>query len=486
MTKKLILLVIIMASVILIAERPEISIWNNIRNSAYTIDNQLYIRTEIVDLPVVNTYLYHFNNDIWQEQEMTNLNVLTIEGIIGADSDITQYCRFKTVLDTLVAMMPAFIQADGFPPLLDQMSFIHNDPVGDSLLSYNENLDITSSYFGYSDTRFYSAMQNLTGQYPTNSGGFPPSEFYFYVHGIINPENVLEDSVAYGMVYASIPFLFSPGLYKISGIEFSLDSIEFLDDIEVEEVDGTLILACDLESITTDDDFGDWPSMSNSLGVDVITGTYVFPADFSLNDLSMPSLQFIDQYIVDPFENQLPQITNIEYSIGDQITEITLDYYDEDGNFPLISEIITDLGTYDLFPQSFDFTESVVFQGEIIETEWDEFLLRVSDNGYEFTEELIYNTQSDNNIVTLPINIYNSPNPFNPETRINYYLGSETMVSIKIYNVKGQLIESLINSVQSSGNYSYILNMKGQPSGTYLYRLMTEDQIMTRKMILTK
>ncbi len=83
----------------------------------------------------------------------------------------------------------------------------------------------------------------------------------------------------------------------------------------------------------------------------------------------------------------------------------------------------------------------------------------------------------------------NSPNPFNPTTTINYYIAEDSEVTLKIYNMKGQLINTLIDHQQRSGGdrlHSEVWESKDQPSGLYFYQLTVNDQTFTRKMLLLK
>jgi len=85
----------------------------------------------------------------------------------------------------------------------------------------------------------------------------------------------------------------------------------------------------------------------------------------------------------------------------------------------------------------------------------------------------------------------NYPNPFNPETSINYQLAEQTHVLMKVYNVQGQLIETLVNETQPAGFYTIrwrALDGSGRrlPSGVYLYRIETEYFSELKKMILMK
>lgn len=81
----------------------------------------------------------------------------------------------------------------------------------------------------------------------------------------------------------------------------------------------------------------------------------------------------------------------------------------------------------------------------------------------------------------------NYPNPFNPSTTINFSLPEENKVTLKIYDMLGKLIETVIaNEAKSPGNYQVTFNSNNLPSGVYFYTLTSSNFMQTRKMILTK
>jgi len=81
----------------------------------------------------------------------------------------------------------------------------------------------------------------------------------------------------------------------------------------------------------------------------------------------------------------------------------------------------------------------------------------------------------------------NYPNPFNPKTVINYQLPFNSEVKVKIYNILGNEIETLVNEKQSSGSYSVTFDGSNYPSGVYLYRLEIDGNVMdTKRMVLLK
>jgi hypothetical protein len=85
----------------------------------------------------------------------------------------------------------------------------------------------------------------------------------------------------------------------------------------------------------------------------------------------------------------------------------------------------------------------------------------------------------------------NYPNPFNPSTTIKYSVKANAHVSLKIYNVAGQLVRTLVNCDMTAGVYTESWNGRnnsGNPisSGVYFYKLVTKDFSMTKKMVLLK
>ena len=81
----------------------------------------------------------------------------------------------------------------------------------------------------------------------------------------------------------------------------------------------------------------------------------------------------------------------------------------------------------------------------------------------------------------------NFPNPFNPTTTINYQLKKSGYIELKIYNIKGQLVNTLVKGNQNVGNHSVIWNAKGISSGMYFYQISVDGQLTkTKKAIYLK
>ncbi len=80
----------------------------------------------------------------------------------------------------------------------------------------------------------------------------------------------------------------------------------------------------------------------------------------------------------------------------------------------------------------------------------------------------------------------NYPNPFNPQTTISYSITNAGLVNLKVYNILGHEISTLVNRTQSAGTHSVSFDATNLPSGVYLYRLDAEGFSSYRKMLLIK
>jgi murein DD-endopeptidase MepM/ murein hydrolase activator NlpD len=138
--------------------------------------------------------------------------------------------------------------------------------------------------------------------------------------------------------------------------------------------------------------------------------------------------------------------------------------------------------------------------------------IRLNDRGRLNLNELVvensHDATSNRNIVQLMVNIspkntthspdlnvfipevaaleQNFPNPFNPVTSIQYSLPESSEVTLAVYTMMGQLVDVLVNGLQSSGWHTISFNAEHLSSGVYMYRLTAGDMIITRKMTLMK
>jgi photosystem II stability/assembly factor-like uncharacterized protein len=116
-------------------------------------------------------------------------------------------------------------------------------------------------------------------------------------------------------------------------------------------------------------------------------------------------------------------------------------------------------------------------------------ILRTTNGGVTFIEE-----EQIDEIPTEFLLSQNYPNPFNPSTRLKYSIPNSSQVVIKVYDILGNEIETLVNEEKPAGTYEITWSAESLPSGVYFYQLKASDPstssgqgfVQTKKMLLLK
>jgi hypothetical protein len=80
----------------------------------------------------------------------------------------------------------------------------------------------------------------------------------------------------------------------------------------------------------------------------------------------------------------------------------------------------------------------------------------------------------------------NYPNPFNPGTKIRFTISEFGFTILKVYDVLGNEVATLVNEEKHAGTYEVEWNASNVPSGIYFYQLQTDGYVQTKKMLLLK
>ncbi|MBK8983026.1 MAG: T9SS type A sorting domain-containing protein [Ignavibacteria bacterium] len=183
------------------------------------------------------------------------------------------------------------------------------------------------------------------------------------------------------------------------------------------------------------------------------------------------------------------------------------------GNFAIAGGLGTssDDILFILINENGDILNRKLFNSSGIESDYSSSIFETSDNGFLITGYTTYlqSTQIDQNIYliktdslgnapTVNINIIenqlpagfklyqNYPNPFNPATLINYELSNSEFISLKVFDILGNEVKTLVNEKQNAGRYSVEFSGADLPSGVYYYRLSSGNFNEVKMMTLIK
>jgi len=129
-------------------------------------------------------------------------------------------------------------------------------------------------------------------------------------------------------------------------------------------------------------------------------------------------------------------------------------------------------------PKQYSFTDKNLIGGSLFK-----YRLKQIDNDgtYEYSDEV------EVELIPTEFALYqNYPNPFNPSTKIRYQLPQESEVIIKIYDILGSEVITLLNEKKEPGVYEVEFNAQHLSSGTYIYRIVADSFVETKKMVLMK
>jgi hypothetical protein len=151
---------------------------------------------------------------------------------------------------------------------------------------------------------------------------------------------------------------------------------------------------------------------------------------------------------------------------------------------PLAKSFIAGHGTT-LQPHIYSYTDATVTPGR-----WSYRLKQIDlDGSVHYTEAVSVNMPTGVKEESQPRSFslsQNYPNPFNPTTTVQYSLPDGSYVTLKVFNLIGQEVKTLVEGLQDAGFKSVLLDASTLPSGVYVYRLTAGNFTASRNFVLLR
>jgi len=137
-----------------------------------------------------------------------------------------------------------------------------------------------------------------------------------------------------------------------------------------------------------------------------------------------------------------------------------------------------------------DFSEGLPFLNSIekLITYGNHIIAATSDGLWQRdTSEIIVGIETKEEILPESYALsQNYPNPFNASTNIHYSIPTPSRVTLKIYDVLGQQVETLVDEIKPAGHHTAAFSAAGLSGGIYFYKIQMDDRVQTRKMVYLK
>ncbi len=258
----------------------------------------------------------------------------------------------------------------------------------------------------------------------------------------------------------------------------------------------TLLLCAPVlaQSVVTFDDQG-WSS-DQSLDSNFTIGNFLYSSskNFYTNygynfDVYNVSIYFVfqnpaeDQFTITTLDHNLFNLKSLAVYQVSELSTDTLIIEGWNGSSKEYTGTFSNITTWQILALNYDNINKAVIKlepsgnGGLTDFNFDNFLF----------EDLITALEDSTSLIPKSYNLsQNYPNPFNPSTVINYQIPHAAKVTIKIYDIIGNEVSTLVDGNKAEGSYSVTCNALNLASGIYIYELKSNEFVSRNKMMLIK
>lgn len=276
--------------------------------------------------------------------------------------------------------------------------------------------------------------------------------------------------------------VFNPNSHSVSVIAEVINDNEVVDSLECFVQNNKIIEALNMSELPKDF------YTVNIITKDIEDSTiHTLPNILKFTTAGPIKVEAYLAYNVSDERLRVKNITLVNKDSQKTFTNVKVDLYCNDSSVTKISK-----GVFfqDLEPgQKRTITESIYI--DVDEIKQYKFIAEINSDNDFYWLDTIYFTPAVNvkEALGLPEEYsleQNYPNPFNPTTTINYSIPTQSTVILKVYNMLGSEIETLVNEEQKAGFYEINWYAENNSSGVYFYRISTGSYSDTKKMLLIK
>jgi len=488
-----------------------------IMQSAVTPENELLLRIYSVDeMTAFNIEAVTFQDGTQNTALFVPVNVSEQKVVITAPDDALPQIGFRVESEYINMVIPWEIATT---QATQAGYYIRSGVSPEGIINgvSDSYVDLRSQSFSLTSTSINVMLQNEAGSYPSSL-----SQMYLYGSMLLNADRLLELDIdfenfdfenidpailaginAYAMIHSgiSVPMFIqiSSGIYKLplsmfadpESIDFSiLLTLSPIGSIVSTTNGGGMQLRANYSEFVNDEEFGAWPNLSNCLIAIpfIIKVASILPTPTFAMDAGLPTVIFCSPYEV------LPQTdTSVNISLGTMLPLLyEVQYTSSGGFYPYFARFVSDTqGVIDGVSYGYDFSQTATFYFASESPLGDGMFEFSADNvNIEF---LTYTAGGCYDEVCVPRSglLGNYPNPFNPSTTIHFALVHSGQVSLEVFNIRGQKVKTLVDEVKSAGEHNVVWDGyddsgRGVVSGIYFYRMVGNDIIDVKKMLMVK